>query len=203
MSDEANARNSNSANPMELWKQWYDSSTRMWSNLMEGGKESYIDPYGLYHSWLKGVNEATGQVKDASTAPPFSGLDIQELWKQWFDATTQVWRKATETGADPSGLTSQWLKLMEESRARLMAGEAGDALPTDPFSFFKQWYDATSESWSRIVGARKTADSGSGAELPLRVPSCVGEAGRGVPQRCGGAQCRPDSGGTAASPSGA
>jgi|SRR5947209_1771911 len=152
MSDEANARNSNSANPMELWKQWYDSSTRMWSNLMEGGKESYIDPYGLYHSWLKGVNEATGQVKDASTAPPFSGLDIQELWKQWFDATTQVWRKATETGADPSGLTSQWLKLMEESRARLMAGEAGDALPTDPFSFFKQWYDATSESWSRIVG---------------------------------------------------
>lgn len=158
MTDEANARNSSSANPMELWKQWYDSSGKMWGNLMEGGKESYVDPYGLYRSWLKGVGEATEQVKEAASTPPFPGLDIQELWKQWFDATTQVWHKAVETGADPLGLTGQWLKLMEESRARFMAGEAGGAsgasgaLPGDPFSFFKQWYEATSESWSRIAG---------------------------------------------------
>lgn len=151
MPDETNARNSNSANPMEVWKQWYDSSTRMWNNLMEGGKESYVDPYGLYRSWLKGVGDATEQGKEASTALPFPGLDIQELWKQWFDTTTQVWRKATEMGADPLGLTNQWLKLMEESRTRLMSGGSP---PTDPFGFFKQWYDTTSESWSRIVGEK-------------------------------------------------
>lgn len=149
MPDEANIRDTKNANPMDLWKQWYDSSTKMWSNLLEGRKESIIDPYGLYRSWLKGIGEATDQGKEPSPPLPFPGLDIQELWKQWFDTTTQVWRKATEKGMDPLGLTSQWLKLMEESRARLTTR---DTPPTDPFTFFKQWYDATSESWSRVVG---------------------------------------------------
>jgi polyhydroxyalkanoic acid synthase PhaR subunit len=76
-------------------------------------------------------------------------MDPQEAWKRWFEATTDVWKKATRQGADPLGLTTQWLEMMEEARAKL---SAGGVVPTDPFTFLKQWYDATSETWSKAVG---------------------------------------------------
>jgi polyhydroxyalkanoic acid synthase PhaR subunit len=39
--------------------------------------------------------------------------------------------------------------MMEEVHTRLLAGVE---LPADPFTFFKQWYDATSETWSTVAG---------------------------------------------------
>ncbi len=89
-------------------------------------------------------------------------MDPQEAWKHWFEATTDVWKKATEPGADPLGLTTQWLEMMEEARAKL---SAGGALPADPFTFLKQWYDATNETWSKaigdIIGTEKFMEMGS------------------------------------------
>jgi polyhydroxyalkanoic acid synthase PhaR subunit len=38
--------------------------------------------------------------------------------------------------------------MMEETRKRIMAG---DVLPTDPFTFFQKWYEATSETWAKVV----------------------------------------------------
>ncbi len=44
---------------------------------------------------------------------------------------------------------AQWLEMMEEARARIMA----DAnIPADPFTLMKQWYDATNESWATVIG---------------------------------------------------
>ncbi len=59
-------------------------------------------------------------------------MDPTELWKQWYETSS-----------------SQWLEMMEEARAKMLAGES---LPADPFTFFKQWYEATSETWSKVVG---------------------------------------------------
>jgi len=59
-------------------------------------------------------------------------MDPTELWKQWYETSS-----------------NQWLEMMEEARAKMLAGES---LPTDPFTFFKQWYEATSETWSKVVG---------------------------------------------------
>ena len=38
---------------------------------------------------------------------------------------------------------------MEENRAKILAGAT---TPADPYTFFKQWYEASSETWSKVVG---------------------------------------------------
>jgi len=111
----------------------------MWSNLLDGSKETYGSPYSLYLSWLKTAQE---QMKA-------NMLDPQEIWQQWFETTIEGWRKVIEIKGDPLGLTTQWLKLMEEARAKM---QTEGTFPTDPFTFFRQWYDATSETWSKVVG---------------------------------------------------
>lgn len=131
--------------PMALWSQWNDTTTRMWSNIMGGGRETFMDPYGLYQSWFKSMTDMQGQMK-----PGTRGLiDPREAWKMWFETTGQVWKKMSEMGTDPLGLTSRWLELMEDVRAKMLSDAA---VPTEPFTFFKEWYDATSETWATIVG---------------------------------------------------
>ncbi len=139
------AKTTGPVDPTALWEQWYGTASKMWKTVLDGEKETYVDPFGLYRSWLKGVEDAQEQIK----AVPLNMMDPKELWKQWFEATTDAWRQAAGRGADPLGLTTQWLEMMEEARARLMAG---GNLPADPFTFFKEWYDATSETWAKVVG---------------------------------------------------
>ncbi len=51
MSSEADAHNS--TDPSELWKEWNETTTGMWSSLLERRKEVNRDPFGLYHFWMK------------------------------------------------------------------------------------------------------------------------------------------------------
>src|SRR5947209_18866393 len=127
--------------PTEWWKQWYETTARMWSSALDGGKEAFVDPYSLYQLWLKNVGSAQKQVQ-------VSALNTKEIWNQWYEATVGAWKRAAEMGGDPLGLTTQWLAMMEEMRKRIMVG---DILPTDPFTFFQKWYEATSETWARVV----------------------------------------------------
>jgi len=133
-----------SLDPMDLWKQWYDTSSKMWASTLDGNKETFVDTYGLYRLWLETVGKAQEQVQ-----ANISGLmDTREIWNTWFEATVGAWRRAAEMGGDPLGLTTQWLEMMEETRKRIMAG---NVLPTDPFTFFQKWYEATSETWAKVV----------------------------------------------------
>jgi polyhydroxyalkanoic acid synthase PhaR subunit len=133
-----------SLDPMELWKQWYDTSSKMWASTLDGNKETFVDTYGLYRLWLETVGKAQEQVQ----ANISSLMDTKEIWNTWFEATVGAWRRAAEMGGDPLGLTTQWLEMMEETRKRIMAG---NVLPTDPFTFFQKWYEATSETWAKVV----------------------------------------------------
>ncbi|MBE3557828.1 MAG: hypothetical protein IMW89_01195 [Ktedonobacteraceae bacterium] len=130
--------------PLELWQQWNERASRLWLQAIEGTKEVAADPYGLYRSWVKSVSDIQEQMK----ASPLVGRDLKDAWQLWLKTTLEIWRKAAEMGGDPLGLSKQWLKLMEEAQAKLLAGET---FPIDPFTFFRQWYDATSEQWSKIV----------------------------------------------------
>lgn len=142
MSEETKSRNP--MDPVQLWKQWYETSAKAWSNALDGGKEAYVDPYGFYRLWLKSVGNAQEQMKTASLGM----LNTREIWNQWYEATVGTWRRAAEMGGDPLGLTTQWLAMMEEVRKRMMSG---NALPPDPFTFFKEWYEATSGTWAEVV----------------------------------------------------
>lgn len=145
MSEEMNARKP--TDPMEMWGQWYEAVSRGWSSALngnrhgDGNKPVLPDPLSFYQTWLKSIADAQEQFKSSSANP-------QEFWKQWFETMTEALRQNAQVEGDPLGLTTQWLEMMEEARAKLLAGIK---LPADPFTFFKQWYDATSETWSTII----------------------------------------------------
>lgn len=133
-----------SLDPAELWKQWYDTSSKMWASALDGNKDTFVDTYGLYRLWLETVGKAQEQLQ----ANVSGMMNTKEIWNAWFEATVGAWRRAAEMGGDPLGLTTQWLEMMEETRKRIVAGAI---LPTDPFTFFQKWYEATSETWAKVV----------------------------------------------------
>lgn len=115
-------------------------------------KEANSDPYGFYQLWLKSLRDGQEQIMKASTQ---GILDSTEAWKQWLEATMATWRATAEMGADPLGLTSQWLKMIEGVQEKLLAGQ----IPAlDPITFFKEWYDTISESWAQVVESTITSE---------------------------------------------
>ncbi len=141
----AGADSNNSLDPMELWKRWNETTSRMWSSVLEESKGAYSDPFGLTGLWMKSMDAIQEQLK----ADIPGAVDPTEVWKQWVDATTDAWRRAAEAGKDAVELSGQWLRVLEETRAKLLSGEINSK---DPITFFKQWYDATSEIWAQVIG---------------------------------------------------
>ncbi len=135
----------NSVDPTELWKRWNETTSRMWSSVLESSKGAYSDPFGFSDLWMKSIGVAQEQAK---VGIPDS-FDATEIWKQWVDATTDAWKRAAEAGKDAVALSGQWMRVLEETRAKLLSGEINSK---DPITFFKQWYDATSETWAQVVG---------------------------------------------------
>ena len=144
----------------ELWKQWYDTSSKVWSNALTGAQTSYGDPYGVYHSWLQTLEGDQHTHTTAEDAP--SDPTPTDLWKQWIETTSQAWRQSFATNYDPLGLTTRWLEMMEEIRLKLLQETP---TPTDPFTFFKQWYESSHEAWSKtieeIIGNDKVVEAAS------------------------------------------
>lgn len=147
MPNEGNSREP--VDPMELWEKWYETAAKDWSNTSDGSKETYMDPSVFFHNWMKSVGKTQDLMQEQLNASSFGTVDPREAWKRWFETATDILEKSSARGADPLGLTTQWLKMMEEARARILA----DAnIPADPFTLMKQWYDATSESWATVIG---------------------------------------------------
>ena len=41
--------------PMELWRRWFETGSKVWAEVLQGAGESYADPYGLYRQWFEGM----------------------------------------------------------------------------------------------------------------------------------------------------
>ena len=54
-----------SMDPAELWGQWYEAGSRMWTDVLQGSQESYVDPYGLYRQWFEGMERLREQMMGA------------------------------------------------------------------------------------------------------------------------------------------
>jgi polyhydroxyalkanoic acid synthase PhaR subunit len=132
------------SNPQEAWRRWMESVTELWGSALNTKDAPAMAPYALYQAWLKTMQTLQDQMKGM----PLTVADAQEAWKLWFEYATEAWLKVVEVGGDPLGLTAQWLKMMDEARARL---QTISPFPLDPFTLYKQWYDATSETWAKIA----------------------------------------------------
>ena len=153
------------ADPVKLWGQWYENTSRVWTGAMKSAQDGgYADPYGLYRQWISAVspngtvslngNEHAAAVSPGSMPgmggmPQMDQKSIQENTQRWLAMTAETYRKAAEMSTSLLELGPRWLNMLEEVRTNIFNG---DALPTDPLSFGVRWYNATSEPLSRFVG---------------------------------------------------
>ncbi len=160
-------RNSVGMDPTELWSQWYEKSSKMWSDIMSGatgamgeGRESTMDPYGLYRQWFSGMEQmrdrmmsAPGMMPQAGVMPQagMSGMGSeasQNLWNKLLEASAEGLQKTAQVGTEMVDMTPRWVQAMEQARDNLMAAKNP---ARDPLEFAVQWYNATSGPVSEFV----------------------------------------------------
>ena len=84
-------KNSVGMDPAKLWSQWYETSSKMWSNVMggamNGGQEVAMDPHSLYRQWFSGMEQMRDRMMyapgmAAGTMPQASQVGVGEHGKR-------------------------------------------------------------------------------------------------------------------------
>jgi pyruvate/2-oxoglutarate dehydrogenase complex dihydrolipoamide acyltransferase (E2) component len=138
MSEGAGSRAS--AHPTNLWRQWYDANSKMWSNVLGGDNEAYMDPFGLYRRWLGSFEEIQ--------KPPTGAASSHEIWRQWTEAAVEAGHKIFGIGIVLAGLAPHWVEMAEGVWKQMF--EEGN-LPTDPLDLYLRWYNATNVPLSKMI----------------------------------------------------
>ena len=132
--------------PAELWRQWMESGSRMWSDMTP---DAQVDPYGVYRRWFESMREMQERMIGSVPEPVAGNPGVQELWRRWFEMTSDSWRKSAELNQAAMEILPRWMQMLDEARTNLMAGGAP---PSDPLQLTTQWYNATSGPFSDFVG---------------------------------------------------
>lgn len=136
--------------PTDLWRQWYETSTKLWSDAARGAQGGYANPTGFYRQWFEGAREMQGRMIGAAPgAAEGAPGGMQDMWQRWSEASTATWQKGAELGQNAVDLLPRWTQMLEEARDNLLAG---GNLPADPLQFATRWYNATSGPFSDFVG---------------------------------------------------
>ena len=133
--------------------------SRMWSEVMRGPQERYVDPYGLYRQWFESagrmreqMTQMTGDAEAAAGAADgrevAGGMNPQEMWGKWVETTLEGWQRAAGLGTEMMSMTPHWMRMMGQARENLLAQQK---LPNDPLELAVQWYNATSGPVSEFV----------------------------------------------------
>ena len=151
------------ANPADLWMKWYETSSRMWTDALQGSREGQADPWGLYRQWTESMEEARKSMSggSGSIASPEAAKSIEammgtmggamdpERTRKWFEETMRSWQKSAELGTNMMNMAPRWMQVMEQARDNMINVEGG--VPSDPLQFIVQWYNATSGPLSEFV----------------------------------------------------
>ncbi len=129
--------------PTQLWRQWFETSTRMWSGVFGGGQENLIDPYGLYRQWFNGLENLQGQMFGAmGMAPASQNGSRAALGDSVPSSPASVENPAAS--ANPAAA--------QKPVADAMAGQVAEAQ-----NLWKQWFEATQYSWQKAIGVGQEA----------------------------------------------
>ncbi|CAN5807481.1 hypothetical protein BH18ACT11_BH18ACT11_13600 [soil metagenome] len=135
--------------PAELWRQWMEPGSRMWSEMTRGGQDGQVDPYGMYRQWFDGMREMQERMIGAVPEPVAGNPGAQDIWQRWFEMTSDSWRRGAEMSQNAMELLPRWMQMLDEARTNLLAGGVP---PSDPLQLAAQWYNATSGPFSDFVG---------------------------------------------------
>ena len=136
--------------PTDLWRQWYETSTKLWSDAARGARGGQMmDPAGFYRQWFDSARDMQQRMVGATPQAVAGKPGMQEMMQRWSEASTTTWQKSTELGQNALDLLPRWTQMLEEARDNLLAG---GSLPADPLQFATQWYNATSGPFSDFIG---------------------------------------------------
>ncbi len=136
--------------PTDLWRQWYEASTKLWSDAARGAQGGYANPADFYRRWFDGAREMQERMIGAAPgAIEGTPGGMQDMWQRWSQASTATLQKGAELGQNAVDLLPRWTQMLEEARDNLLAG---GNLPADPLQFATRWYNATSGPFSDFVG---------------------------------------------------
>jgi polyhydroxyalkanoic acid synthase PhaR subunit len=137
------------ADPADLWRQWMESGSRMWSEMAGGTRGEQVDPYVAYRRWFEGMREMQERVIGAVPEPVAGNPGANDLWRRWYELTADSWQKSVELNQAAMEILPRWIQMLDEARTNLVAGGAP---PSDPLQLATQWYNATSGPFSDFVG---------------------------------------------------
>ena len=128
-------RNRAMTDPAELWRQWFETGTRMWSGALGAGQGNRMDPYGLYRQWFNSLE------------------DFQELL---FDGGFRS-PAALRDGSGPTLAVNPSAAAQNRAAAAQPAVDAVKGQAVEAQNLWKQWFEATQDSWQKAAGLGQEA----------------------------------------------
>jgi exonuclease VII small subunit len=128
------------ADPTELWRQWFDTGTKMWSNVFEAGRKNAMDPYGLYQQWFEGLAD----------------LQQQMLGSMGMSPALTDGDPASSKGNSPASVVNP-AAAANPAAAQQPAADAAKGQVAEAQNLWKQWFEAAAESWQKTLGLGQEA----------------------------------------------
>ncbi len=129
-------RNRAMTDPAELWRQWFETGTRMWSGALGAGQGNRMDPYGLYRQWFNSLE------------------DFQEML---FDGGFRSPAAALRDGSGSAPVVDPSAAAQNPAAATQPAVDAVKGQAVEAQNLWKQWFEATQDSWQKAAGLGREA----------------------------------------------
>jgi hypothetical protein len=127
--------------PTELWRQWYETSTKMWSNVFNAGRENYMDPYGLYRQWFNGLENLQGQMFGLMGRASRNGSRAAI---------------GDSTPSDPASAVNP-ASSANPAAAQKPVTDAATGQVAEVRNLWKQWFEANQYTWQKAIGVGQEA----------------------------------------------
>ena len=129
--------------PTQLWRQWYETTTKMWSNFVGAGRENSLDPYGIYQQWFNSLEQLQEQMFGSmGVTPALRNGNRPALGDSSPSSGASVVNPAAS--ANPAAA--------QKPAADAAAGQVAEAR-----NLWKQWFEANQESWQKAVAVGQEA----------------------------------------------
>ena len=130
-------RNRATTDLAELWRQWFETGTRMWSGALGAGQGNQMDPYGLYRQWFNSLEDFQELLFDGGFRSPAAALSRDG------GGSTPV--------IDPAS-AAQNPAAAEQPALDAVKGQAVEA-----HNLWKQWFEGAQDSWQKAAGLGREA----------------------------------------------
>src|SRR5918999_3092809 len=129
-------RNRAMTDPAELWRQWFETGTRMWSGALGSGQGNRMDPYGLYRQWFNSLE------------------DFQEML---FDGGFRSPAAALRDGSGSAPVVDPSAAAQNPAAASQPAVDAVKGQAVEAQNLWKEWVEGSQDSWQKAAGVGREA----------------------------------------------